>query len=267
MPNFQVTPLILTLNEESNLRRTLEQLAWADQILVLDSGSTDGTLRIAQQFPNVRVLHRVFDSFAGQCNFGLEHVTTEWVLSLDADYVLTDEFNREMAALQPADHVSGYKARFTYCIHGHPLRTSLYPPRTVLYRRIKARYRDEGHGHRVDIDGEINALDGVILHDDRKPFSRWLGEQVKYALKEAEFLTTAPPSELRAADRVRQKMVLAPFLVFAHTMLIRGLILDGWVGWFYAFQRSYAELLLSLQLLDLKLSKAVDLGSCGKGIM
>ena len=249
----EITPLILTFNEAPNLRRTLERLSWARKILVLDSGSKDATLEITRSFPQVCVMHRAFDSFARQCNFGLEQITTEWVLSLDADYVLTGEINREIAALQPTDQVSGFKARFTYCFHGRQLRASLYPPRTVLYRRAKARYRDEGHGHRVDIDGGIANLSGAILHDDRKPLSRWLGEQVKYARTEAEFLTTTPVSELKTADRVRQKIVLSPFLVFLYTLLVRGLILDGWAGWFYVLQRVYAELLLSLHLLERRL--------------
>lgn len=250
----QITPLILTFNESLNLRRTLERVAWAKDIVIIDSGSTDTTLEIAREFPQARVIYRPFDSFARQCNFGLEQITTEWVLSLDADYALTDEIRKEITTLEPPEQVSGFKARFTYCIYGRPLRASLYPPRTVLYRRAKAYYRDEGHGHRVNIDGEVRNLDGRILHDDHKPLSRWLGEQVKYALKEADFLMSAPPTDLKIADRIRQKMVLAPFLVFGHTLFVRGLIFDGWPGWFYVFQRTLAEVMLSLCLLERKLS-------------
>ena len=87
-----ITPLILTFNEAPNIRRTLEQLSWAQEIVVVDSFSTDETLAIATTLPRTRVVHREFDSFAGQCNFGLQCARTEWVLSLDADYVLSDEF-------------------------------------------------------------------------------------------------------------------------------------------------------------------------------
>ena len=85
-----VTPLILTFNEAPNLWRTLEKLAWARQALIVDSFSTDETLDIARKFPQVRIVQREFDTFAGQCNFGLQKIDTEWVLSLDADYVLSD---------------------------------------------------------------------------------------------------------------------------------------------------------------------------------
>ena len=66
----------------------MPRLRWAQRVLVIDSGSTDDTLALIAQFPNVQVLHRPFDSFAEQCNFGLQHISSEWVLSMDADYVL-----------------------------------------------------------------------------------------------------------------------------------------------------------------------------------
>src|ERR1041384_386635 len=105
----EVTVLILTFNEAPNIGRALERLSWAKEILIIDSGSTDGTLISAQAaHPNVKVVTRPFDSFAGQCNFGLERITTEWVLSMDADYILSPEFISELARLDPAAVGAGY---------------------------------------------------------------------------------------------------------------------------------------------------------------
>lgn len=250
---IDVTPLILTFNEAPNLRRTLERLAWAKEILVVDSFSTDETLDIARNFPQVRIVQRKFDSFAGQCNFGLQQIRTEWVLSLDADYVLSDGLIEELTRLQPEPDQAGFRARFTYCIHSHSLRASLYPPRTVLYRRTQALYHDEGHGHRVQIDGKVANLENVILHDDRKPLDRWLSEQNRYAQKEARYLQGTPVQRLNRADHIRRKILLAPVLVFLYTAFGKGLILDGWPGWYYILQRVLAEITLSLRLLDEKL--------------
>ena len=261
----KITPLILTFNEAPNIRRTLEKLTWAKEILVVDSFSTDETLESARSFPRVCIVQRKFDSFAGQCNFGLQQIRSEWALSLDADYVLSDELNRELAELKPSPGIAGYRANFNYCVYGHPLRGSLYPPRTVLYRRDKARYRDEGHGHRVQIEGPVRMLSGRINHDDRKPLERWFGEQVRYAGQEAEYLLSskehkagskeqgARSRELNMPDRIRKKIILAPALVFFFTLLGKGLILDGWPGWYYVFQRTLAEILLSLKLIEMKL--------------
>jgi glycosyltransferase involved in cell wall biosynthesis len=260
-----VTPLILTFNEAPNIRRTLEKLAWAKQIVVVDSFSTDETLDMARSFSQVRIVQRKFDTFAGQCNFGLQRITTEWVLSLDADYVLSDELDCELSELKPDSAVAGYRAKFVYCIDGRPLRASLYPPRTVLYRRTRARYRDEGHGHRVQVDGNVAELRSPIFHDDRKPLDRWLHEQNRYAIREAEYLRAAKSespgagskkpglaetSTLNWRDRIRKTVVLAPILIFFYTLFGKGLILDGWPGLYYVFQRTLVEILLSLRLME-----------------
>ena len=103
------------------------------------------------------------------------------------------------------------------------------------------------------VDGRIVDLNGFINHDDRKPLSRWLQEQDRYMQREAEKLARAGSRELGVADRIRKKIVFAPWLVLLYTLFGKRLILDGWPGWFYCFQRTYAELLLSLRLLEEKL--------------
>src|SRR5262245_23534046 len=141
--------MIITYNEAANIRRTLGKLLWARKILVIDSGSTDETLKILRNYSQVEVLHHSFNDFADQCNFGIAQIDTPWVLSLDADYELSDALVKEMQILVPAKEIAGYQGQFIYRIHGRPLRGSLYPPRVVLYRRDQAVYRNEGHGHRV----------------------------------------------------------------------------------------------------------------------
>ena len=254
----QITPLILTFDESANISRTLDRLKWSSRVVVVDSLSTDETRAIAGSYPNVTIFQREFDTFAGQCNFGLSLIKTEWVLSLDADYVLTPEIQKEIADLKPGDEVAGFSAGFHYCIDGRRLRATLYPPRTVLYRRDRATYFDEGHGHRVRIEGIVIPLTGRIYHDDRKSLGRWLGSQNRYARIEASYLLATPLAELSFQDRIRKGIVVAPPLIFVYLLFIRGLILDGWPGWFYVFQRVIAEALLSLHLLQAKLASIVD---------
>jgi glycosyltransferase involved in cell wall biosynthesis len=244
------TALVLTHNERENIGRTLAALPQVQEVVLIDSLSTDETVDIAKAaVPNVRILEREFDSFAGQCNFGLAQITTEWALSLDADYVLSAELSAEIAALDPPSDVAGYSVEFSYSIYGHPLRGSAYPPRTVLYRKDKARYRDEGHGHRVVIDGRVEKLAGKIYHDDRKPLSHWIQAQDRYAILEARHLLSRPLGELNFQDRLRRKIFFAAPAMFFYLLFGRGLILDGWPGWFYVAQRTIAELLLSMRLL------------------
>ena len=92
-----------------------------------------------------------------------------------------------------------------------------------------------------------------ILHDDRKPLERWLAEQDRYARREASHLLQTPLSHLNRADRLRRRIIFAPWVVLGYTLFAKGLILDGWPGWYYALQRTYAELLLSVRLADARL--------------
>lgn len=249
----RVTPLVITYNEEANIARTLAALDWAREIVVIDSGSTDGTLALLAANPRVRVVHRAFDSFAGQCNFGLEQVYTDWVLSLDADYELTPELSAEIAALDPPDAAAGYRAGFVYCVFGRPLPSTLYPPRIVLYRVKRGTYENDGHGHRVLIDGAVGELQGRIRHDDRKPLGRWFASQVKYAAAEAGHLAAADPARLKRIDRIRRRGWPAPFIMLAYTLFWRGYAWRGRAGLYYSFQRVLAELMLAIELNDRRL--------------
>jgi glycosyltransferase involved in cell wall biosynthesis len=249
-----ITPLLITYNEIQNIERTLAKLGWSRRILVIDSGSTDGTLEVLAGDPRIEVRHRSFDSFAEQCNFGLARVRTPWVLSIDADYELSDALVGELRALRPTAGQAGFRARFVYRVHGRSLRGTLYPPRTVLYRVSGAKYENEGHGHRIRVAGAVSELRGVIYHDDRKPLARWLGAQLDYAAREAVHLLGTPRERLSRADRIRRMGWPAPVLVFLYVLIAKGALLDGPAGWFYAFQRLLAEVLLALELLDRRLS-------------
>jgi hypothetical protein len=145
-------------------------------------------------------------------------------------------------------------------VHGRPLRGALYPPRTVLYKTSLSRYRDEGHGHRVDVQGKIRRLRSPIYHDDRKPLARWLSSQQRYASREADYLLATPRSQLSAPDRLRLMIWPAPFAVLLYTLFVKGCILSGWRGWHYALQRLLAECMLALEILDRGLGE----GSKGK---
>lgn len=247
----QITPVVLTYNEAANLERTLRQIAWAHDIVVLDSFSDDETVAIAGRSPQVRLIQRQFDSHQNQWTFGLTktQIKTPWILALDADYVLTDELIDELKHLTPGPEVNGYTVRFIYCLNGRPLRCGIYPPVNALFRASEASFEQDGHTQRVRINGRVATLRSKILHDDRKPLRRWLESQVRYAELEAEKLLSAT-GNLSFADRVRAWRLFAPLGVVLYCLFIRGGLLDGWLGVFYALQRGTAELMLSLNLIS-----------------
>jgi glycosyltransferase involved in cell wall biosynthesis len=97
--------------------------------------------------------------------------------------------------------------------------------------------------------GRIEKLAGRIFHDDRKPLTHWIQAQDRYATLEARHLLAKPLSELNFQDRLRRKIFFAAPVMFFYLLFARGLILDGWPGWFYVAQRCIAELLLSMRLI------------------
>jgi glycosyltransferase involved in cell wall biosynthesis len=251
----KITVLIITYNEAENIERTLNALSWARSIVIVDSGSDDGTVDlIRERYTQCRVVVRRFDTFANQCNFGLGEIATEWVLSLDADYVITESLQEEIRDLACGEY-AGFRAPFRYSIYGNVLCSSLYPPRIILYRREGAKYQDEGHGHRVQVTGRVGSLNGPVIHDDRKPLSRWFESQVRYAKREADYLLTAERGQLSRVDRIRRSGWLAPLLVFPYTFLVKRCFLDGLPGWLYVLQRTIAELTIALELVDRRVRK------------
>lgn len=248
----QITGIILTYNEALNIGRTLEALRWLPQVVVVDSLSTDDTVKIAEGFPNARVVQRRFDSHAAQWNFALQEtsIQTPWVLALDADHLLTPEVTTEICALpEDGGGAAGFTAEFIYCIEGKRLRGTLYPALTVLYRREQAHYVQEGHTQRLSLHGPTRFLQGRILHDDRKPLDSWLASQIRYSRLETELILGTPWRQLSTANKIRRLGFVAPWLVPLHCLLFKGCLLDGRAGIYYAGQRMLFEVMVALRLL------------------
>jgi hypothetical protein len=223
--------------------------------VIVDSLSTDETASTAARFSNVSLHQREFDNHTAQWNFGVDLVDTEWVLSLDADYMLTEEFVEDLRQLAPSPDVDAFYAAFRYWIGGKPLRACLYPPRAVLFRKERCRYIQDGHTQVLHVGGKTGRLTEAIDHDDRKSLTRWVWAQDRYARLEAEALLSADARSLPLQDKLRRLMIFAPIATLLHTLFVRRVIFDGWRGWFYALQRTCAELLLSLRLLEARIGK------------
>lgn len=251
----QITLLILTWNEEANIGRTLEKLRWAREVVVVDSGSTDATQSICERFDNVRLVVRPFDNHAAQWNYGLTEagIASEWVLALDADYVLSDALVDELRSLAPTEDTAAYRMQFRYCINGRALSGSLYPPVIGLYRRARAYYVQDGHTQRAVVDGPVGELRSFVFHDDRKPLGRWLAAQDRYAQLECDLLAGRKWADLRWQDRLRKLLFITPWLVPLYCLTVGKGFKDGWPGLYYAMQRGVAEAVLALKLMGGKL--------------
>ena len=252
-----ITPVLLTYNEAQNIVRTLSRLAWAHDIVVVDSGSTDGTLSALERFPNVRVFNRSFDTHANQWRYATEatQITTGWILRLDADYQVSDALVTELEQLKPGTPVNGYVIGFDYAVFSRKLLSSLYPANAILLRKGYFNLRDNGHTEAWQVQGPVATLESRIVHDDWKPISLWLRSQRRYMQLELE---SCRVSQTGLVHWLRLRPPIMPISVLLYCLFGKGLILNGRAGVFYALQRMVAEAIFSLLLLEEQLRNQSD---------
>jgi glycosyltransferase involved in cell wall biosynthesis len=164
----KISLCIITLNEEQNLPRCLRSAAdLVDQIVIIDSGSTDSTPLIAGDF-NARFIHQPWLGYVGQKNFALSHASHGWILSLDADEELSGRLRDEIRALREIEPpaFSGYSMPRCVLYEGKWIRYGdWYPDRLVrLFRKDKARFSGGKVHERLEVDGAVVALNGEIHH-------------------------------------------------------------------------------------------------------
>jgi glycosyltransferase involved in cell wall biosynthesis len=255
-----ITPVLLTHNEEQNIGRTLSRLGWAKDIVVVDSGSTDRTLRILADCPNLRVFKRRFDTHANQWRYAVEEtqIATDWILRLDADYQVSEALVSELAQLDPNAPVNAYRVGFDYAVFSQKLFSSLYPANTILLRKDKFCVWDRGHTEAWDVEGPIATLRGRMLHDDWKPTEQWVIGQTRYMQRELEWLRVDGAGVVRW---LRLRPPLMPIIAFLYCLFGKGLIVSGRAGIFYALQRMIAEGVLSLMVLEGKLRDRSSIAS------
>lgn len=243
-----ITPVILTLNEEPNIERTLNALRWASRVVIVDSGSTDRTAEIAQSFPNVAWHERPFDAHARQWGHAVRetNIDTDWALALDADMVVSTGLIDEMEQQFFPRSYTGGIVSFTYCCCGRDLFGSLYPPDLRVFRPDAVVIKQDGHTQRFSVAGETYRFKTKIVHDDRKPLERWVQGQLNYSLLEQRRMSGASSGSLKSLVR---KMGLSPALAGIGAYIRAGGPLKGTAALQYAYERLTFEALLAMRLL------------------
>jgi glycosyltransferase involved in cell wall biosynthesis len=240
---MNITPVILTHNEEPNIGSTLASLAWAPRIVVVDSGSSDRTAEIARSFGNVAWFVRDFDSHAAQWSYAVHEtaIGTPHVLALDADMRPAHGFAGELAGFLERGGSAGL-VPFEYHVQGRALLGSVYPPQVRVFAKNAISIEQRGHTQVFTADASLYRFRAKLIHEDRKPLSRWLANQLKYAALEAERIRSAPASSLR--DRLRRSG-FSPAIWGAYAYLRAGGPLVGHAARAYAQERMVFESLLA----------------------
>jgi len=234
---------IITHNEEQNLPRTLTSVQWADEIIVVDSGSTDGTLDIARSF-NARVIERPWPGFAAQKNFAIAECTGDWVLSLDADEELSPELQQEIRKLfTEAPLADAFFVRRRNLFLGRWIkRGGFYPdPKLRLFRRGTAQFEDRPVHETITFQGETAILDNDLVHHAYPTLSTYIEHMERYSTLGAEILITKGRTS-RSWLAFVWNVWLVPQLTFQWNYFCRGGFLDGREGLLlHLYQAVYAS--------------------------
>jgi len=227
----RICACVITLNEADRIGACLESLAFCDEILVVDSGSTDGTRDIAAA-RGARVLQRPFDGYRAQKDFAVRNAGCDWVLCLDADERVGAALRRSIEAVRDAGpNAAGYRfARATEYFGAYLRHGNAYPDRVLrLFDRRRGGFRGDREIHEhASVDGEVRTLAGDLEHQAYRSLGDQLGRLDRYARLMAE--------HLRARGRRAHvyNILFNPFWRFVRGFILRAGFLDGWRGLVYA---------------------------------
>lgn len=225
-----ISAIVITKNEERNIRACLESVSWADEIVVVDSGSSDGTVNIAKEFGAHVYIHADWPGFGPQKNRALAYATKDWVLSLDADERVPFELYTELqTALGTGTHGAYEMPRLSsFC--GRYIRHSGWRPDYVtrLFRRGQGRFSDDLVHERVIVTGSLGRLRHSILHESFRDTEQLLTKINQYS--------TAGALMLRERNRSAslKKAVAHGVWAFLRTYILQAGFLDGREGFMLA---------------------------------
>jgi len=227
-PRPALSVVIITLNAASQLGACLQSAAFADEILVVDSGSTDGTIALAERH-GARIIHQEWLGFGPQKQFAVEAAKHDWVLCLDADERVSPELRTSLENALKAPCTAAFRFarcnRFLgrYLKHGEG-----YPDWSLrLFDRRQARWSDDAVHEKVVTQAEIGTLDGDLLHDSAESLASYLTKQNRYT-------TLAAEMALAAGKRASfGRIALSPLVRFIKFYLIRQGFRDGLPGFIH----------------------------------
>lgn len=263
-----LSAIVLTFNEATNIKRCLQSLSWCDEVLVVDSGSTDGTQALCEHL-GVRVVYRAFDGFAQQRNFGIDQLDgrTTWVLHLDADEVVTEALAQRLQAIARSQKggPKGYFIPSKLMLGERWLKhAGMYPVYQARFgRRQDLRFVMHGHGQRETLPAtEMGYIDEPYLHYNfSKGTGDWFARHLRYARREAAerlaFRSEATSvralwsgsrvSRRRALKALSYRLPGRPFWRFVYLLVGRLGILDGRAGIRYCLMLAVYEWWVDLE--------------------
>jgi glycosyltransferase involved in cell wall biosynthesis len=272
--------VVLTKNEQNNIAKCLKSLSWCDDIVVLDSYSTDRTIEIAEAL-GARVVQHEFEDFAHQRNFAATNIPFRhaWLFHIDADEVFTPQLAEECRQVVRRNEFSGFYVPSKMMLFGRWLQHSgMYPSYQVrLIRLGEIEFDQVGHGQREHSSGRgLGVLSEPYLHYSFScGFEQWFAKHNRYSSDEAlhnclsreqgpialrELLTADGVRRRRALKRLAARMPLRASLRFLYMFILRRGFLDGRAGLTYCTLMAIYEYLIGLKM------REYDAGRLGEGL-
>ncbi len=245
---MKISAAIITYNEERNIARALESLRCCDEIVVVDSGSTDRTVELATKL-GARVLEMAWRGYAGQKNYASECCQNDWVLSLDADEALSEALEAEIWQIKKnGPEFDAYTmARMAQYLGRWILHSGWYPDRKIrLYDRRHAKWVGNFVHESVVVEGRVGHLNANLLHFTCSSFSEHLRTLDRYTTLAAEQLVS------QKAEIGWKELALDPAWTFLRTYFLQRGFLDGYEGLAIAYMAAFYNFL--------KYAKAKNMG-------
>lgn len=246
---MRISAIVITFNEENNIAAALESLEWADEIIVVDSESTDRTVEIARRYTD-RVYVRPWPGYSAQKNFAAEQAQFEWVFSLDADERVSNELAREIERLkQNAEPLAaGFEMpRLTFYLGRWIKHSGWYPDfKLRLYNRKRAKWQGNFVHESIGVEGRVERLNGDLLH-----FT--VNNSSEHHLRIDRY-TTLAAQEMRAKGKSASAatIVLAPIATFIRSYIFKLGFLDGLQGFAIARFAAHYAFLKYMKLWEMK---------------
>lgn len=228
-PKQKLSALIITYNEIGYIEKCLDSVSFADEIIVVDSYSTDGTYEYLLNHPKVNVIQNPFENFTAQKSFTLKQSTNDWVLFLDADEVVTKSLQKEIVNTinNPNNHEAYWFYR-RFMFQNKPLNFSGWQTdkNHRLFRKSKAHFTDRKIVHEtLVVDGKSGILKEKLTHYCYKNYEDYKSKMLKYGQLKAK-------EDFYKENRFNYLlMVVKPFWKFFNHYIIRLGFLDGKKGW------------------------------------
>ncbi|MCC5790898.1 MAG: glycosyltransferase family 2 protein [Opitutales bacterium] len=263
-----ISILILTLNEEINIESCIKSVSFSDDVVVLDSYSSDTTCEIAKRL-GARVVQRKFDDFGNQRNYALDEIEFKhsWIFHLDADERFTKELQKECERVIEKDEKSAYFVpnRIIF-LNKWIKRCTRYPyPQVRLIKRGEVRFAKAGHGQREDqVERGVGHIHVPYDHYNfSKGIADWIDKHNRYSTEEAALaskLEKRPLSECFSRESMRRKRALKawfirmpcrPLFKFCYLYFIRRGFMDGMPGFLYCRLQMMYESMITIKIKEL----------------